>query len=138
MLNQIFFSRIQMHVCHVHFNSNQNLNIAYFNQPTSQQNVLTRYSLISVQINLFIYLFILSFIHSLTHLLTFCTLVSGLRRNRVHRGQQTMAQFQIDSSSVFIKVLFKYGHTYSYYLGLLSLHNGRGEQLLLDQMAYKV
>ena len=38
-----------------------------------------------------------------------------------------MAQLQIDLPLVFIKMLFKYGYTYSYYLGLLSLYNGRAE-----------
>lgn len=42
-----------------------------------------------------------------------------------------MAPFQNDSRPILTKVLFKYGHTYLYYLGLLLVYNGRAEQLLL-------
>lgn len=104
----------------------KHLNFAYFNQPTSQQSVLTKYPFIFIQFNLFIYY---SFIHPFSNL--FISILYFSQGAQETESTEVMAQLQIDLPLVFIKMLFKYDYTYSYYLGLLSLYNGRAEQLLL-------
>ena len=81
----------------------KHLNFAYFNQPTSQQSVLTKYPFIFIQFNLFIYY---SFIHPFSNL--FISILYFSQGAQETESTEVMAQLQIDLPLVFISSKLTY------------------------------